>query len=99
MSLPSIGEIEDIMTLQKHNMDALRRIRSAVLSQEHTALSRIRHEEMTKAGQVNNVASAHDRFRGNSRFAHPVTKKRRGVRFYFPSQISIFSSRGFDGQF
>jgi hypothetical protein len=69
------------MNLLARNQDSLERIRAAVLSQEHTALCRITHEEVAKAGQTANVALAQGNFRGNVDFACPGTKKRRGVRY------------------
>jgi hypothetical protein len=70
-----------MMNLQTRNQGTLERIRAAVLSQEHTALGRIAHEEVAKAGQPDNVALAQENSRGNGIFACPGTKKRRGVRF------------------
>jgi hypothetical protein len=84
-----------MINLQNQNQDTLERIRAAVLTQEHTTLGRIAHEEVAKAGQIDNVALAKENLRGNGSIAWPGTKKRRRVRFanlWTFSLASLFSS-------
>jgi hypothetical protein len=78
--LPSIDEIENMVNLQNRNLNVLERMRTAALSQEHTALGRNAHEEVTEAGQID-VSLALVNFRRNGGIACPGIKKQRKVRF------------------
>ncbi|KAA8646483.1 hypothetical protein EYZ11_000274 [Aspergillus tanneri] len=80
-SLPSLHEIEDMLSLQRRNQDALLRIRTAVLNQEHALAEQMAQRKAFKPGGVrddDHVAMYQDEFKGSGGFAGPDPKKRRG---------------------
>lgn len=82
-SLPSLNEIDDLLQLQRRNQDALLRIRSAVLSQEHAlAEQRAQRQAFKSEGGYEDDHTGmyqQDEFKGGGGFAGPDAKKRRGV--------------------
>ncbi|EAW09932.1 GATA-type sexual development transcription factor NsdD [Aspergillus clavatus NRRL 1] len=80
-SLPSLHEIEDMINLQRRNQDALMRIRTAVLNQEHAMAEQMAQRKAFGAGGVHDgdhMAMYQEEYKGNGGFAGPDTKKRRG---------------------
>lgn len=82
-SLPSLNEIDDLLQLQRRCQDALLRIRSAVLSQEHAlAEQRAQRQAYKSEGGYDDeqhVGMYPDEFKGGGGFAGSDVKKRRGV--------------------
>jgi hypothetical protein len=81
-TLPSLHEIEDMINLQRRNQDALMRIRTAVLNQEHALAEQMAQRKAFNAGGVHDsdhMAMYQEDFKGSGGFAGPDTKKRRGV--------------------
>ncbi|KAL2008242.1 hypothetical protein VTN00DRAFT_8224 [Thermoascus crustaceus] len=81
-SLPSLTEIDDLLQLQRRNQDALLRIRSAVLSQEHALAEQRAQRQAFKSegGYEDDHIGMYqqDEFKGGGGFAGPGAKKRRG---------------------
>ncbi|RAL11250.1 GATA-type sexual development transcription factor NsdD [Aspergillus homomorphus CBS 101889] len=80
-SLPSLHEIEEILNLQRRNQDALIRIRTAVLNQEHALAEQMAQRKAFKAGGMHgddHVAMYQEDYKGNGGFAGADSKKRRG---------------------
>ncbi|KAL2222640.1 hypothetical protein M432DRAFT_12561 [Thermoascus aurantiacus ATCC 26904] len=81
-SLPSLNEIDDLLQLQRRCQDALLRIRSAVLSQEHAlAEQRAQRQAYKSEGGYDDeqhVGMYPDEFKGGGGFAGSDVKKRRG---------------------
>jgi len=80
-SLPSLNEIDELLQLQRRNQDALIRIRTAVLNQEH-ALAEQRQRQAFKTDSPyddDHCGMYHDEFKGAGGFAGADPKKRRGV--------------------
>ncbi|KAJ9286669.1 transcriptional regulator family: GATA type zinc finger [Paecilomyces variotii] len=79
-SLPSLNEIDELLQLQRRNQDALIRIRTAVLNQEH-ALAEQRQRQAFKTDSPyddDHGGMYHDEFKGAGGFAGADPKKRRG---------------------
>ena len=90
-SLPSLHEVEDMLSLQRRNQEALLRIRTAVLNQEHALAEQMAQRKAFKHGGVredDHMAMYQEDFKGSGGFAGPDSKKRRGVGFTHP--ISFF---------
>ncbi|KAH8424281.1 GATA-type sexual development transcription factor NsdD [Aspergillus melleus] len=80
-SLPSLHEVEDMLSLQRRNQEALLRIRTAVLNQEHALAEQIAQRKAFKHGGVredDHMAMYQEDFKGSGGFAGPDSKKRRG---------------------
>ncbi|PKY08465.1 hypothetical protein P168DRAFT_17069 [Aspergillus campestris IBT 28561] len=79
-SLPSPHEIEDMMNMQRRNQDALMRIRTAVLNQEHALAEQMAQRKAYKMGgpDDDHMAIYQDEFKGSGGFAGAESKKRRG---------------------
>ncbi|EEP75345.1 predicted protein [Uncinocarpus reesii 1704] len=79
-TLPPLTEIDDLLQIQRRNMDALGRIRHAVLDQEHAlAQQRERMRVMqNEHGYSDDRAAYRDEYKGGG-FAGGDAKKRRGV--------------------
>ncbi|PWY92118.1 sexual development transcription factor NsdD [Aspergillus heteromorphus CBS 117.55] len=80
-SLPSIHEVEEMLNLQRRNHDALIRIRTAVLNQEHALAEQMAQRKAFKAGGVHDdvhMAMYPEEYKGNGGFAGADSKKRRG---------------------
>lgn len=81
-TLPPLHEIEDMINLQRRNQDALMRLRTAVLNQEHALAEQMAQRKAFSAGGVHDsdhMAMYQEEFKGSGGFAGPDTKKRRGV--------------------
>lgn len=81
-SLPSLQEVEEMLSVQRRNQDALLRIRAAVVSQEHALAEQMAQRKAFKAGGVredDHMAMYQDEYKGSGGFAGPDSKKRRGV--------------------
>lgn len=76
-SLPSLGEVEDMLHMQRRNQDALIRIRTAVVNQEQ-ALAEMQRQ--AKPGEEEHLALYQEEFKGTGGFAGSDSKRRRGVR-------------------
>ncbi|KMK59980.1 GATA-type sexual development transcription factor NsdD [Aspergillus fumigatus Z5] len=80
-TLPPLHEIEDMINLQRRNQDALMRLRTAVLNQEHALAEQMAQRKAFSAGGVHDsdhMAMYQEEFKGSGGFAGPDTKKRRG---------------------
>ncbi|EAS34733.3 uncharacterized protein CIMG_00087 [Coccidioides immitis RS] len=80
-TLPTLGEIDDLLQLQRRNLEALGRIRNAVLDQEHAiAQQRERMRMMQSERGYNHDRSTgyREEFKGSGGFAGGDAKKRRG---------------------
>ncbi|KAL3466220.1 hypothetical protein BJX64DRAFT_23744 [Aspergillus heterothallicus] len=80
-SLPSVQEVEDMLNAQRRNHEALMRLRSAVLSQEHALAEQIAQRKAFKAGGIHDderMAMYQEEFKSGGGFAGPDSKKRRG---------------------
>lgn len=90
-SLPSLHELDDMLSLQRRNQDALLRIRTAVANQEQ-ALAEMAQRKAFKHGGMrddDHMAMYQEDFKGSGGFAGPDSKKRRGVRSsLFPVLLS-----------
>lgn len=81
-SLPSLHEVEEMLNVQRRNQDALLRIRTAVLNQEHAMAEQMAQRKAFKTGGVHDddhMAVYHEDFKGSGGFAGADSKKRRGV--------------------
>ena len=91
--MPSLQEVEEMLSVQRRNQDALLRIRAAVVSQEHALAEQMAQRKAFKAGGVrddDHMAMYQDEYKGSGGFAGPDSKKRRGVRFPFLSFFFFF---------
>lgn len=83
--------------MQRRNQDALMRIRTAVLNQEHALAEQMAQRKAYKMGgphDDDHMAIYQDEFKGSGGFAGPESKKRRGVRFVISSfPLFLFSRR------
>ncbi|KAF7592704.1 hypothetical protein BBP40_012608 [Aspergillus hancockii] len=80
-TLPSLQEVEEMLSVHRRNQDALLRIRAAVVSQEHALAEQMAQRKAFKAGGVrddDHMAMYPDDFKGSGGFAGPDPKKRRG---------------------
>lgn len=81
-SLPSIHEVEEMLNIQRRNQDALIRIRTAILNQEHAMAEQMAQRKAFKAGgvhdDVHHMAMYQEEYKGSGGFAGPDSKKRRG---------------------
>ncbi|PYI06030.1 sexual development transcription factor NsdD [Aspergillus sclerotiicarbonarius CBS 121057] len=80
-SLPSLHEVEEMLSLQRRNQDALMRIRTAVLNQEHALAEQMAQRKAFKAGGVHDdvhMAMYQEEYKGSGGFAGADSKKRRG---------------------
>lgn len=73
--------------MQRRNQDALMRIRTAVLNQEHALAEQMAQRKAYKMGgpDDDHMAIYQDEFKGSGGFAGAESKKRRGVRFVISS--------------
>lgn len=80
-SLPSLGEVDEMLNLQRRNEDALLRIRTAVLNQEHAFAEQMAQKRTFKPGlhEDEQMAMYQEEFKGSGGFAGAESKKRRGV--------------------
>ncbi|KAB8259115.1 hypothetical protein BDV32DRAFT_60050 [Aspergillus pseudonomiae] len=79
--MPSLQEVEEMLSVQRRNQDALLRIRAAVVSQEHALAEQMAQRKAFKAGGVrddDHMAMYQDEYKGSGGFAGPDSKKRRG---------------------
>jgi hypothetical protein len=86
-SLPSVQEVEEMLNNHRRNHEALMRLRSAVLSQEHALAEQMAQRKAFKAGGLQDddrMAMYQDEFKSNGGFTGPDAKKRRGVCFRLP---------------
>lgn len=80
-SLPSLQEVEEMLSVQRRNHDALLRIRTAVVNQEHALAEQMAQRKAFKSGGVrddDHMAMYQDEYKGSGGFAGPDAKKRRG---------------------
>ncbi|GLA22301.1 transcriptional regulator family: GATA type zinc finger [Aspergillus niger] len=81
-SLPSIHEVEEMLNIQRRNQDALIRIRTAILNQEHAMAEQMAQRKAFKTGgvhdDVHHMAMYQEEYKGSGGFAGPDSKKRRG---------------------
>ncbi|OJJ36518.1 hypothetical protein ASPWEDRAFT_49993 [Aspergillus wentii DTO 134E9] len=80
-SLPSLHEVEEMLNVQRRNQDALLRIRTAVLNQEHAMAEQMAQRKAFKTGGVHDddhMAVYQEDFKGSGGFAGADSKKRRG---------------------
>ncbi|KKK13954.1 sexual development transcription factor NsdD, partial [Aspergillus ochraceoroseus] len=80
-SLPSLQEVEEMLNIQRRNQDALMRIRTAVLNQEHALAEQMAQRKAFKpagAHEDDHMAMYQEEFKGSGGFAGPDPKKRRG---------------------
>lgn len=82
-SLPSLHEVEDMINVQRQNQEALMRIRTAVLNQEHAMAEQMAQRKAFKSNGIHDdeMAMYQDEFKGSGGFAGAEAKKRRGVGF------------------
>lgn len=78
-SLPSLGEVEDMLHMQRRNQDALIRIRTAVVNQEQALAEQMAQRKAFKPGDDEHMAMYQEEFKGAGGFAGADSKKRRGV--------------------
>jgi hypothetical protein len=86
-TLPSLHELDDLIQQQQRNHEALLRIRSAVVSQEHAlAEQRVqqRHPKVENGYDDDHVGLYQDGFKSPSGFTGGDAKKRRGVSSHLP---------------
>ncbi|KAJ5594019.1 uncharacterized protein N7459_000227 [Penicillium hispanicum] len=76
-SLPSLNEVEDILHMQRRNQDALIRIRTAVVNQEHALAEQMAQRKAFKS-EDDHMAMYQEEFKGTGGFAGADAKKRRG---------------------
>lgn len=90
-SLPSLHEVEDMINVQRQNQEALMRIRTAVLNQEHAMAEQMAQRKAFKSNGIHDdeLAMYQDEFKGSGGFAGADAKKRRGVRFFFPVCLCV----------
>ncbi|OQD77253.1 hypothetical protein PENDEC_c003G01731 [Penicillium decumbens] len=77
-SLPSLGEVEDMLHLQRRNQDALIRIRTAVVNQEQVLAEQLAQRKAYNLGEDEHMAMYQEEFKGAGGFAGADSKKRRG---------------------
>ncbi|KAL2861163.1 GATA-type sexual development transcription factor NsdD [Aspergillus lucknowensis] len=80
-SLPSVQEVDEMLNIQRRNQDALMRLRSAVLNQEHALAEQMAQRKAFKPGGVHEddrMAMYQEEFKGSGGFAGSDSKKRRG---------------------
>jgi hypothetical protein len=85
-SLPSLSEIDEILHLQQRNHDALLKIRSAVVNQEHALAEQRAQRQPYKSdtpGDEDHMGVYQEEFKGGGGFAGADAKKRRGVSDHF----------------
>lgn len=81
-SLPSLHEVEDMINLQRQNQEALIRIRTAVINQEHAMAEQMAQRKAFKSNGIHEeeaMAMYQDEYKGSGGFAGADAKKRRGV--------------------
>lgn len=81
-SLPSLHEVEDMINVQRQNQEALMRIRTAVLNQEHAMAEQMAQRKAFKSNGVHEdeaMAMYQEEYKGSGGFAGADSKKRRGV--------------------
>lgn len=81
-SLPSLQEVEDMINMQRQNQEALMRIRTAVLNQEHALAEQMAQRKAFKSNGVHEdeaMAMYQEEYKGSGGFAGAEAKKRRGV--------------------
>lgn len=88
-SLPTLGEVEDMIHMQRRNEEALMRIRAAVVSQEHAMAEQMAQRKALKPGmhEDDHMGMYQEEFKGGGGFAGAESKKRRGVSP--PSDLSL----------
>ncbi|KAJ5884814.1 Zinc finger NHR/GATA-type [Penicillium taxi] len=77
-SLPTLGEVEEMLHMQRRNQDALIRIRTAVVNQEAALAEQIAQRKAYKPGEDEHMAMYQEEYKGNGGFAGADSKKRRG---------------------
>jgi hypothetical protein len=83
-SLPSVQEVEEMLSTQQRNHEALMHLRSAVLSQEHALAKQMAQRKAFEAGRLHDddhMAMYQEEFKSNGGFAGPDSEKRRSVCF------------------
>ena len=92
-SLPCLGEIDEMLHLQRRHQEALLRLRAAVVNQEHAlAEQRMAQTKVLKPGgpDETHMMMYQGEYKGGSGgFAGPESKKRRGVGLSSYSYISL----------
>lgn len=81
-SLPSLQEIDNILQLQQRNHEALLKIRTAVVNQEHALAEQRAQRQPYKTdnlGDDDHMGVYQEEFKGGGGFAGADAKKRRGV--------------------
>lgn len=87
-SLPSLGEVEDMLHMQRRNQDALIRIRTAVVNQEQAlAEQQMAQRKAFKPGEEGHLALYQEELKGADGFVGADSKKRRGVSYLQPSRF------------
>lgn len=81
-SLPSIPELDDLMRQSGRVVDALARIKEAVITQQH-ALAEEQARALKQEHYDDDLSSLSGDFKENGAFAPGDSKKRRGVRDIF----------------
>jgi hypothetical protein len=79
-SLPSVQEVEEMLSTHQRNHEALMHLRSAVLSQEHALAKQMAQRKAFEAGGLHDddhMAMYQEEFKSNGGFAGPDSEKRR----------------------
>lgn len=93
-SLPSLHEVEDMINVQRQNQEALLRIRTAVLNQEHAMAEQMAQRKAFKSNGIDDdpMALYREEYKGSGGFAGAEAKKRRGVCFFILFILFYFIS-------
>ena len=79
-SLPSLNEVEEMLHLQRRHQDALLRLRTAVISQEHALAEQMSQRNSYRGGEDDRGGAFQEDFKGGGgSVGGSDTKKRRGV--------------------
>ncbi|OJJ44393.1 hypothetical protein ASPZODRAFT_144959 [Penicilliopsis zonata CBS 506.65] len=80
-SLPSLNEVDEMLNMQRRNQDALIRIRTAIINQEHALAEQMAQRKVFKPGlrEDEHMGMYQEEYKGGGGgFAGADTKKRRG---------------------
>jgi hypothetical protein len=95
-SLPSVQEVEEMLSTHQRNHEALMHLRSAVLSQEHALAKQMAQRKAFEAGGLHDddhMAMYQEEFKSNGGFAGPDSEKRRSVCFACPITLNLTLTR------
>ncbi|KAJ6041615.1 Zinc finger NHR/GATA-type [Penicillium canescens] len=79
--LPLLGEVEDMLCMQRRNRDALNRIRTVVFNQGQDMVEQMTKRKAFKYKEDELMALYQDEFKGAGGFSGANSKTLRGVRF------------------